>query len=282
MPENSRKPRALLVLVNILILTFLGTRYGSPDVCRPKISMLRAFSMASRTMISCPTIVFDLDGTLVDTAPDLVATLNAVFVSEGLLAMRFDQVRATIGRGARSMIERGLMAQGRKFQTEQIEQLYSKYIKHYAAHIADHSRPYPGLEAALDELANRGYRLAVCTNKLEWLSVRLLDALRLRERFAAVCGQDTFGVPKPSPDALRNTIIKAGGNPASAVMVGDSETDVATARAARIPIVAVDFGYSEVPIASLKPDRIVGAFKSLPVCVYELLSIACNDESVLE
>jgi phosphoglycolate phosphatase len=244
--------------------------------------MLRASFRANRNMIPSPTIVFDLDGTLVDTAPDLVATLNAVFVSEGLQAMRFDQVRATIGRGARSMIERGLMAQGRMLQTEDIDQLYSKYIEHYAAHIADHSRPYPGLEPALDELADSGCRLAVCTNKLEWLSVRLLSALRLRERFAAICGQDTFGAPKPNPDVLRKTIIKAGGNPASAVMVGDSETDVATARAARVPIVAVDFGYSEVPIASVQPDRIICAFKSLPMQVYELLAIACSDDSILE
>jgi phosphoglycolate phosphatase len=244
--------------------------------------MLRASFMANRNMVSFPTIVFDLDGTLVDTAPDLVATLNAVFVGEGLQTMPFDQVRATIGRGARSMIEHGLIAQGRMLQTHDIDQLYFKYIQHYAAHIADHSRPYPGLEPALDKLADGGCRLAVCTNKLEWLSVRLLDALRLRERFAAICGQDTFGVPKPNPDALRKTIIKAGGNPASAVMVGDSETDVATARAAHIPIVAVDFGYSEVPIASLQPDRIIGAFKLLPTRVYELLAIACSDDSILE
>jgi phosphoglycolate phosphatase len=221
-------------------------------------------------MMASPLVVFDLDGTLVDTAPDLVATLNAVFVGEGLQALPADQVRSTIGRGARSMIERSLLLQGRQLTQGHIDDLYSKYIAYYAAHIADHSRPFPGLETALDELAAAGFRFAVCTNKLEWLSIRLLDALSLSNRFSAICGQDTFGVQKPHPDALRKTILKAGGNPACAIMVGDSETDVATARAAEIPVIAVDFGYAEVPIANVKPDRIIGAFKSLPTVVGEL------------
>jgi phosphoglycolate phosphatase len=216
------------------------------------------------------TVVFDLDGTLVDTAPDLVATLNAVFVREGLQALPVERVRSTLGRGARSMIERSLMLQGRLLPDSEIDSLYSKYIEYYAAHIADHSRPFPGLEMALDELAAAGFLFAVCTNKLEWLSVRLLDALSLSQRFAAICGQDTFSVQKPHPDALRKTILKAGGNPERAIMVGDSETDIATARAAAVPIIAVDFGYTEVPIASLRPDRIIGAFKSLPTVVGEL------------
>jgi phosphoglycolate phosphatase len=217
-----------------------------------------------------PTVVFDLDGTLVDTAPDLVATLNAVFVRRGLQALPAEQLRAVIGRGARSMIERSLTIQGQLIPEGEIDYLYSEYIQYYAAHIADHSRPFPGLETALDELAAAGFRFAVCTNKLEWLSVRLLDALSLSRRFVAICGQDTFDVQKPHPDALRKTIFKAGGDPERAIMVGDSETDIATARAAAVPVIAVDFGYTEIPIASLRPDRIIGAFKSLPTVVGEL------------
>jgi phosphoglycolate phosphatase len=152
-----------------------------------------------------------------------------------------------------------------------LDRLYATYIEHYAAHIADHSRPFAGLEEALDALTARGYRLAVCTNKLEWLSVRLLDALNLRERFVAICGQDTFGVAKPDPEVLRRTIAAAGGEPRRAIMVGDSATDVATARSARVPVVAVDFGYSEVPVSSLSPDRIISSFDALPRAVDELL-----------
>jgi len=220
------------------------------------------------------TIVFDLDGTLVDTAPDLVATLNAVFVREGLSAMPFDRVRATIGHGARSMIERGLAAQAQDFETQDIDRLYAAFIEHYAAHIADRSQPFPGVEAALDELSARGYRFAVCTNKLEALSRRLLDALGLTTRFASVCGQDTFGVQKPNPEMLRQTIRKARGSVERAIMVGDSATDIATARAADIPIIAVDFGYTETPISTLMPDRIISDFLSLPAAVLDLVSIA--------
>jgi len=227
-------------------------------------------------MLPPTTIVFDLDGTLVDTAPDLVATLNAVFVREGLSAMPFDVVRATIGQGARSMIERGLAAQAQHFKTQDLDRLYGAFIEHYAAHIAEQSQPFPGLEAALDELSARGYRFAVCTNKLEWLSRRLLDALGLTTRFAFVCGQDTFGVQKPDPEILRQTILKAHGSIERSIMVGDSATDIATARAADIPIIAVDFGYTETPISSLMPDRIISDFLSLPAAVFELVSILLN------
>ncbi len=115
-----------------------------------------------------------------------------------------------------------------------------------------------------------GYRLAVCTNKLEWLSVRLLDTLNLTRHFAAICGQDTFGVQKPDPEVLRRTILRAGGEPDRAIMVGDSGTDIRTARAAAVPVIAVDFGYSEVPIATLQPDRLIGSFAELPAAIREI------------
>ena len=110
------------------------------------------------------------------------------------------------------MIVRGLKAEGRTLDVVEVDRLVSDFIDHYAAHIADRSRPFPGLEAALDALAARGCRLAVCTNKLEWLAVRLLDALALSERFATICGGDTFGLQKPDPELLRRTIARAGGD----------------------------------------------------------------------
>jgi phosphoglycolate phosphatase len=218
------------------------------------------------------TIVFDLDGTLIDTAPDLISTLNIILAREGMPAMPYDEARKMIGGGARGMIERALIAEGRdgskpEFQPE-LDRMFSSFIEHYAAHIADRSRPFPQLEAALDRLAADGLRLAVCTNKLEWLSVRLLDTLNLTRHFAAICGQDTFGMQKPDPEVLRRTILKAGGAPDKAIMVGDSGTDVRTARAASLPVIGVTFGYSEVPIETLQPDRLISSYAELDAAIY--------------
>jgi phosphoglycolate phosphatase len=213
------------------------------------------------------TIVFDLDGTLVDTAPDLIATLNLILGREGLPALPYEDARMMIGGGARGMIEKALKAEGRDGAKPELDRMFGAFIDHYAAHIADRSRPFPALESALDRLAGEGHRLAVCTNKLEWLSMRLLETLKLTRYFAAICGQDTFGIQKPDPEVLRRTILKAGGDPSRAIMVGDSGTDIRTARAAAIPVIAVDFGYSEVPIASLEPDRLISSFADLSAAI---------------
>lgn len=211
-----------------------------------------------------PTIVFDLDGTLVDTAPDLIATLNAVLTREGFAAIAFEEARSMIGGGARHMLERALRRQGASIASAELERMFAAFLCHYGAHIADQSRPFPGLTPALDRLSAQGARLAVCTNKLEGLSVLLLQRLGLAERFAAICGQDTFKVAKPDPEILRGTIARAGGSIAAAVMVGDSFPDVAVARAAGVPVIAVDFGYSDVPPVQLKADRLIGRFDELP------------------
>jgi phosphoglycolate phosphatase len=221
--------------------------------------------------MAAPIVVFDLDGTLVDTAPDLVATLNVIFAREGLPPVAYDAARNMVGGGARLMIERGLAAEARRRPPAEVDRLVADFIEHYAADIADHSRPFPDLERALDDLAAEGCRFAVCTNKLEWLSVRLLDALGLTHRFEAVCGADTFGVQKPRPEPLWRTIERLQGQFGDAVMVGDSGNDINTARAAGISVVAVDFGYSETPIHELKPDRVIGTFAHLPEAVFELL-----------
>jgi phosphoglycolate phosphatase len=219
-----------------------------------------------------PTIVFDLDGTLVDTAPDLINTLNAILGRHGVPAVPFDEARTMIGAGVKPLLQRALASKGLQPQPAEIDRLFEDYLKLYAAHIADRSRPFPGLDRALDALAAQGCRLAVCTNKLEWLSVRLLDALGLSRRFVAICGQDTFTMRKPDPDMLRLTIARAGGDTGHAVMVGDSMTDVATARAAGIPVVAVDFGYTETPPSELGADRLISHFDALPQAVRELVS----------
>ncbi len=222
-------------------------------------------------MAPARTVVFDLDGTLVDTAPDLVNALNFVLERQGLPPIPLDSGRKMIGAGARRMIERGLEAEGRNTTVDQVTQLTADFIEHYADHIADMSRPFEGLESALDDLQSRGYRFAVCTNKLEWLSKRLLEQLGLSGRFAAICGADTFGVAKPDPAFLRQTIARAGGQLASAIMVGDAGPDIGVARRAGIPVIGVGFGYTEVPIADLKPDRLIDHMRELPEAVQSLI-----------
>lgn len=219
------------------------------------------------------TVVFDLDGTLVDTAPDLIDTLNVVLARDGLPPVDHGRARKMIGGGARQMIESGLRLEGRAASRDEIDRMFQDFIAHYAEHIADRSRPFPGLDGALDQLSAQGCRFAVCTNKLEGLSRLLLDALDLSSRFAAVCGQDTFGIQKPDPEILRRTIAAVGGTPGQAVMVGDSGTDIATARAAGIPVVAVDFGYSDPPVAQMRPDRLIGHFSELPSAVLDLTGL---------
>jgi len=217
------------------------------------------------------TIVFDLDGTLIDTAPDLIHTLNLILTQEGLPEVPYGMARNLIGGGAQAMIQRALAAEGRDAALAEMDRLYTAFIAYYSEHIADRSRPFPGLEPMLDDLIAAGLKLAVCTNKLEWLSLRLLQALNLTQRFAAICGPDTFGATKPDPEILWKTVRRAGGEPSRAIMIGDSKTDVHTARAARIPVIAVDFGYTDVPIESLHPDRIISAFSELPSAIDELL-----------
>jgi phosphoglycolate phosphatase len=214
--------------------------------------------------MAAPLLVFDLDGTLIDTAPDLIDTLNYVFAREGFPPVPYETARKLIGGGARAMIARGVGAEGRVLSETHLQHLFEQFIAYYSEHLADRSRPFPGVFEALDALSARGHRFAVCTNKLERLSVSLLTAVGLADRFVSICGQDTFGVQKPNPEMLRRTILAAAGRPEAAIMIGDSDTDIRTARGAGVPVVAVDFGYSERAIAEFRPDRVISHFSELP------------------
>jgi phosphoglycolate phosphatase len=223
-------------------------------------------------MTNTATIVFDLDGTLVDTAPDLISALNFVLDREGLPPVPLRAARNMIGAGARKLIERGLEAEGRAMTVKEIDRMTADFIGYYAEHIADASRPFEGLESALDNLTASGCGLAVCTNKLEWLSKRLLDQLGLSQRFAAICGADTFGVAKPDPLILQQTVARAGGQLSSTIMVGDAGTDIGVARRAGVPVIGVSFGYTDVPIAQLRPDQLIHHMRDLPAAVGALNS----------
>jgi phosphoglycolate phosphatase len=214
-------------------------------------------------MADFPTLAFDLDGTLVDTANDLVATLNRVLNDEKLPPLPFDAAVTMVGHGARAMLAAALSANGGAPETSRLDRLTQRFLDDYAEHLADHSRPYPGVVEALDRFAAAGWRLAVCTNKLEGLSRRLLEALDLADRFAVIAGQDTFAARKPDPLHLIETIHAAGGAPDRAIMVGDSVVDIETARAAGVPVVAVDFGYSAIPVRELGPDAVIDRYDAL-------------------
>ncbi|HYA74380.1 MAG TPA: HAD-IA family hydrolase [Roseiarcus sp.] len=210
-----------------------------------------------------PTLVFDLDGTLAETAGDLIGALNFVLAGEGIEPVPLAAARSLLGAGGRALIARGFKLSGRELAPARLDALFADFLVHYDAHIADESSLFPGVEACLTRCAEAGWRLAVCTNKLERSSHLLLGKLGVADRFAFVCGQDTFGVAKPDPKPLLETIRKVGGDPKRAAMVGDSRTDIETARAAGTPVVAVDFGYTDVPVAELGPDRVISHFDAL-------------------
>ncbi len=216
-------------------------------------------------------IAFDLDGTLVDTAPDLVGTMNHMLAVEGLPPLPMAEVRTMIGRGARALMDRGFAAAGQVIPPEREQALFDRFIEHYSGRIADESRPFPGVAEALDDLAGAGATLAVCTNKRTGLSVRLLEALGLAGRFAAIVGPDSAPAAKPDPRHLIAAVEAAGGQASHALMVGDSKTDFDAARAAGVPVVLVSFGYTEVPAADLAADALIHHFDDLPAAARRVL-----------
>jgi len=210
------------------------------------------------------TVVFDLDGTLVDTAPDLLDAVRHVLGLMGVAELDEDAVRTHISLGGRAMIVEALRLAGRTdVPDSDLDRMFDEFVDHYASHIAINSSAYKGVELVLRALNETGARLAVCTNKREDLSRKLLKELGLHPYFHAVVGRDTLPVHKPDPGHLIGAIILADGNPGRAVMVGDSETDIMTAKAAGIPVVGCSFGYSPVPIDQLGPDAVIGSYGEL-------------------
>ena len=228
---------------------------------------------SNSAVLAGSTIVFDLDGTLIDTAPDLVATLNTLLAEEGIAPVALEAARTMIGQGARALIARGFVAAGVTVDARRLDRLFDRFIGHYRAHIADLSRPFPGVITALNGLEAAGARLAVCTNKRTDLSVALLEVLKLVDRFAAVIGADAAPAAKPDPRHLTLTIERAGGRIDRSVMVGDSASDLGAARAAGVPVVLVSFGYTDIPARDLGPDVLIDHFDQLAEACVTALTI---------
>ena len=222
--------------------------------------------------ISAATIVFDLDGTLVDTAPDLAAATNHALALVGLAPITIDQLHPFIGHGSKAMIDAGLRLHDVALTGEDLTRLHDRFLEFYADNVAVGSRPFEGVGGLLDELLAGGARLAVCTNKVELLSKLLLRALALEAKFSAIAGRDTFSMFKPAPGHLLGTIELAGGRPDRAVMVGDSEVDIATAAAANVPSIGVTFGYTTRPVRELRPTAVIDHYSEFMGALEQVLN----------
>ena len=208
-------------------------------------------------------LVFDLDGTLVDSAPDLGRGLNAVLAEEGRPPLSIPVIRELVGDGVTALVERALARTGRPVPAGALAGLVERFVLHYSAGRHSLTRPYPGVVETLAELQARGYQLAICTNKPIELTLGLLRALELAPLFAAVTGGDSLPMRKPDPGHFTGTLELIGAQPAAAVMIGDGANDVAVARAAGVPAVIVSYGYSRVAPAELGADLLIDAIADL-------------------
>ena len=216
------------------------------------------------------TILFDLDGTLVDTAPDLLGALNHVLTDMTLAPVSLDAVAEMIGHGARAMIETGLKTQGAVLSATEMDAAFERFIAYYVDHIADHSRPFEGAVEALAALREAGATLTVCTNKRQDLSERLIGALGLSHQFDVIFGADRATNRKPHADHVFETLAAAGGDPARALFVGDSRTDERAARNAGLPFVFVTFGYEAETVEDIAADVAISHYTQLVSALSDL------------
>lgn len=220
--------------------------------------------------LSDSALIFDLDGTLVETAPDLHGALVHVLTEAGFAPPTLEDVRLMVGDGARALLEKAYANVGRRLQGSEMEDAFNRFLAYYHPNVARLSRTFPGVERALDGLTAAGAALAVCTNKPQALSEALLDALGLSSRLPVVVGGDALPVRKPDPAHLAATIARMGRTGAPAVMVGDSRNDVAVAKALGIPAIVVSFGYTTIPPKDLGADVLIDHFDELPGALHTL------------
>lgn len=218
------------------------------------------------------TIAFDLDGTLVETAPDLIGTLNRMLGARDIPRMPVAAAQHLVGHGALALLRHGFQEAGAAWDEAETPALLEEFLTDYRAHIAVHSRPYDGVVEALERLAARGAILCVATNKRTDLSVALIAALEMDRHFAVVCGPDRVSARKPDGAHVREAVQMAGGDPGRAVMVGDGAPDVQAAKAAGVPCVVVSFGYTPIPPAALGGDALIDRFDELEQAVDGLVA----------
>lgn len=208
-------------------------------------------------------LVFDLDGTLVDSAPDIHRALNTMLAEAGREALPLPDVRGMIGDGAAALVARAFAGTGEPAASDALRGWLERFLAAYAAGGHEMTEPYEGVVATLAELRRRGHRLGICTNKPMGLTVQLLDHLGLAGMFGAVLGGDSLPIRKPHPGHLLVTIERLAATAADVVMIGDSATDVALARAAGVPVAVVTWGYTNVPAAELGADLLIQEFPEL-------------------
>lgn len=221
-------------------------------------------------MIS-PTLVFDLDGTLADTIRDLIPALNRTTKQCGLEPIAMADVGHVVGHGAKAMIQKAFNFHNRELPEAMLEELFLSFLDDYEKNICEETVLFDGVLDALSAFEADGWRLAVCTNKWENHAVKLLKQLDLFDRFAAITGGDTFPIRKPDPEHILKTIEMAGGTADRAIMVGDSITDISAAKSGKIPVIAVNFGYSETPVEDLAPDHTISHYNQLRAAAERLL-----------
>jgi phosphoglycolate phosphatase len=209
-------------------------------------------------------VVFDLDGTLIDSAEDLADALNALLAEEGLPALGSAAVKGMVGDGAGALVQRGFTAASGRDPGAALPALTERFVARYHANAVSRTRPYPGVPETLRALRDQGVRLGICTNKPAVVTRRILEALALAPLFDAVLGGDGVARRKPHPDHLHAALEQLKAAPAEAAMVGDSPNDVAAARGARVPVVAVAYGYTRVAPEALGADLVIGRFEALP------------------
>ncbi len=215
-------------------------------------------------------VVFDLDGTLIETAPDLCGALNHTLARAGRDGVAVEDVRHMIGDGARAMLRLGLETTGQSPSDGEVDQWFKVLLDYYWDHLADGSHPFPGVLAALEGLRAAGLKLAVCTNKPQSLSNRLFEQLDMAQLFDAVLGGDSLAVRKPHAGHILGALDAIGVAAERAVMIGDSANDLNAARNAGLPVVLVTFGYTTTPVQELGADALIDHFDQLPATLSSL------------
>jgi len=217
------------------------------------------------------SVVFDLDGTMIDTAPDLIAATNYTLGQFGFEPVEERIIEPAVGLGSKAMLHAAMLSRGHEPSKDELQRMSEPFIAYYSDHIAERSRPFPGLTDALEALTANGAQLGVCTNKIEALARRLLATLKLNHFFSAIAGADSYTVRKPDPGHLLGTLAAMEGDPTRAIMIGDSSADSKAAHGAGVPFIAVTFGYGEKPVELLKPHAVIDRFDELVGAIERLV-----------